>query len=62
MAQHSSGTKHKRFVGFDGLSDEDISKLMVRECEEHETDRMEKNAWYCANEIRNRVDGTPVFN
>ncbi|CAB4017603.1 Transient receptor potential cation channel subfamily A member 1, partial [Paramuricea clavata] len=51
--------KHKRF---DGLSDEDISKLTVKEFEEHETDRMEKNAWYCANEIRNRVDGAPVFN
>jgi hypothetical protein len=34
----------------------------VKEFEEHETDRMEKNAWYCANEIRNRVDGAPVFN
>lgn len=58
MGQHSNGTNKR----FDGLSDEEISKLTVKEFEEHEMDRMEKNAWYCADDIRKRVDGAPVFN
>ncbi|CAB4007502.1 Transient receptor potential cation channel subfamily A member 1 [Paramuricea clavata] len=46
--------KHKRF---DGLSDEDISKLTVKEFEEHETDRMEKNACCTAAESKQQVPG-----
>lgn len=50
--------KDKRF---DGLSDKEIKKLTVKEFEEHEMDRMEKNTLYCADDIRKRVDGAPVF-
>lgn len=46
---------------FDGMTDDEIAKLTVKEFDEREMQRMEKNAWHCAEEIRRRVDGAPVF-
>ena len=52
----------EQYKKFDGLSDEEISTLTLKEYEEHERQRMEKNAWHCAGEISKRIDGAPVFN
>ena len=52
----------EKYGKFDGLNDDEISKLTVSEYDENEKKKMEKNAWYCAEEIRKRIDGAPVFN
>ena len=52
----------EQYKKFDSLSDEEISTLTLKEFEEHERQRMEKNAWHCAGEISKRIDGAPVFN
>ena len=52
----------QQYKKFDSLSDEEISTLTLKEFEEHERQRMEKNAWHSAIEISKRIDGAPVFN
>ena len=49
------------FKKIDGLTDDEIEKLSVSEYDKHEFERMEKNAWIVANEVRNRIDGALVF-
>ena len=45
----------EQYKEFDGLSDEEISTLLLKEYEEHERQRMEKNAWHCAGEFPNEL-------
>ena len=46
---------------FEGMSEDEIKNLGVKEFEEMETVRMEKNAWYVAELLVERIDGAPVF-
>ena len=36
--------------------------IISKEFEEHELAQMQKNAWYCAEEIQKRIHRAPVFN
>jgi hypothetical protein len=52
----------EKYPKFHNLSDDDISHLTLNDFEELEAQRMEKNAWYVTNELKDRIDGAPVFN
>ena len=46
---------------FEGMTDEQASKMSVKEFEEYEKQRMSKNAWIVANALVKRIDGAPVL-
>lgn len=45
----------EQYKEFDGLSDEEISIFFLKEYEEYERQRMEKNVWYCVGEFLNEL-------
>ena len=51
----------EKFKRFEGLSTEEIENMEVKEFEEYESNRMEKNAWAVAEEIRQRIDDAPTL-
>ena len=46
---------------FEGMSDEEIKKMDVKEFEKYERTRMEKNAWAVAQELQKRLDDAPIL-
>ncbi|CAB4010190.1 Transient receptor potential cation channel subfamily A member 1 [Paramuricea clavata] len=46
---------------FEEMNEEEINQLSVKEFEELEEQRMEKNAWYVAKTLVERIDGAPVL-
>ena len=51
----------EKYKQFEGVSEEKINQLSVKEFEEMEVKRMEKNAWNGAKLLVDRVDGAPVL-
>ena len=49
---------HKRF---EDLTEEQISEMNIKEYEQYEKRRMEKNAWFVTRELVKRIDGAPVL-
>jgi hypothetical protein len=56
--KHSSWETFKQF---EGMSEEEIRKISIKEYEKYEMERMEKNAWHVAKEITKRIDEAPVL-
>ena len=46
---------------FDGMNEEEITQMSVKDFEELEEQRMEKNAWHVAKTLVERIDGAPVL-
>lgn len=46
---------------FDGISEENIQNMSVKDYEEYERNRMETNAWFVANKVTKRIDGAPIL-
>ena len=46
---------------FDGMNEEEITQTSVKDFEELEEQRMEKNAWHVAKTLVERIDGAPVL-
>ena len=51
----------ERFKKFEGMSQEEIDALGVKEYEELENERMKKNAWYVSKLLVERIEGAPVL-
>ena len=49
------------FKQFEGMSQREIEMLSVKEFEEVEEKRMQKNAWAVSRELVERIDGAPVL-
>ena len=49
------------FKKFEGMSQEEIDSLGVKEYEEIENERMKKNAWHVSKLLVERIDGAPVL-
>lgn len=43
------------------MSEDEINSMTMNDYEEYEVKRMEKNAWFVADDLANRVDGAPVL-
>ena len=54
--------KWEKYAKFHNLDDDAIANMTLHEYEAHEVKRMEMNAWFVTNELRDRIDGAPVFN
>ena len=50
-----------QFKKFEGMVQEDIDALGVKEYEELEEERMKKNAWHVSKLLVERIDGAPVL-
>ena len=46
---------------FDGISDEEISKMTLSEFDKHQEIRMKKNAYLVRDEVVHRIDGAPCL-
>ena len=53
-----TGRSTKRYQG---VANDEISQMSVKEFEQYESERMSKNAWIVANELVKRIDGAPVL-
>ena len=51
----------EKYRGFEGMSNEDIKKMDLKEFEVYERNRMEKNAWAVAEELQRRLDNAPIL-
>ncbi len=51
----------EKFKQFEGLTPEEVTNLSVKEFEQIEEARMQKNAWEVAKELVDRIDGAPVL-
>ena len=51
----------EQFRKFEGMAQEDIDALGVKEYEELEEERMKKNAWHVSKLLVERIDGAPVL-
>ena len=49
------------FKQFEGMSQRELRMLSVKEFEEVEEKRMQKNAWAVSRELVERIDGAPVL-
>ena len=51
----------EKFKTFEGLSKEAVNSLKVQDFERLDKERMQKNAWFVANLLLERIDGAPVL-
>ncbi len=51
----------EHYKRFDNLQDHEIAAMSHQDYENHETQRMEKNAWRVASQLAERIDGAPVL-
>ena len=54
-------TTHFKFnlKQYEGMTEEEIKEMSLKDFEAHENDRMTKNAWVVAEELVKRIDGAP---
>ena len=46
---------------YEGMTEEEIKEMSLKDFEAHENERMTKNAWIVAEELVKRIDGAPVL-
>ena len=51
----------EKYKKFEGLTEEEVKKLSVKQYEELEAERMRLNAWEVSKELVRRIDGAPVL-
>jgi len=53
--------EREKYRGFQGISNNDIKMMDMKEFEGYESNRMENNAWAVAEELQRRLGDTPIL-